>query len=301
MKKAIFIVSLIATILSFAACKSEKIQLQNITKTQENRFTCTYEEIKHDFIIDLPENWNKDDNNSLPLVLLLPGYANTAEAFRQTIAFEKEANARGYAAVYVTGAKNQKSNRGGIAWNSGIEEEGNNDVDFLIALTKYLQKEYNFDKEKTFVAGFSNGAFMNHRLAMEASDIFKACVSVAGKMPAKIWEEKNKKNTVGFFQITGEKDDVVPKQSDGSYKFSKDPAIEEVIDYWASSNKLNNFSTEEIGQGSTLTKWKADKKNINTEVWHLFVKGGHHGWPNERFNQINVNKLVIDFFEANSK
>ena len=42
----------------------------------------------------------------------------------------------------------------------------------------------------------------------------------------------------GFFQITGEKDDVVPKNSDGSAKYAIVPAIEDVIAYYAEANGL---------------------------------------------------------------
>ncbi len=234
-----------------------------------------------------------------PLVILLPGAGNTAEAFRTTIHFEKKANPRGYAVVYVTGARNKNQPTGTIGWNSGITNNGNDDVGFLVALTKYLQEEYSFDKKRTYAVGFSNGGFMIHRLAMEASHTFAACVSVAGKMTEKVWEQKNNKNTVGMFQISGEKDKTVPKKSDNSARFSKDPAIEDVMTYWVQSNNLKLSNTTEIGAASTLTKWYGKKKN-QKQVWHLFVKDGHHAWPTEKINKIDTNSLILDFFEANA-
>ena len=294
-KLKIIIFSLIAVFL-ITGCKgknvSAKIPLENINQINSNTFTCSFDGIEHDFIVDLPEQVEV-----APLVILLHGYSNTADHMRFTTEFHKTANERGYAAVYVTGSISKYEKTGGLGWNSGIAADGNPDVEFLVALTEYLQNEYGFDKERTFAAGFSNGAFMAHRLAMEADDTFCAAVSVAGKMPEKVWKNRNRKNHVGFMQITGEFDDVVPKRFDGTVNRARDPAIEDVMDYWAASNGLKVLVVESIGRGSTLTKWSSQKKDC--QVWHLLVKDSHHFWPTERINGIDGNSVILDFFDAN--
>lgn len=271
---------------------SQNLSLENITCLKGNNFTCTFDGIEHDFIVELPEQVM-----GAPLVILLPGYSNTADYMRFTTGFHKTANERGYAAVYVTGSISKYERTGGLGWNSGIAADGNPDVEFIVALTEYLQKEYGFDKARTFAAGFSNGAFMTHRLAMEAGDTFRALVSVAGKMPEKVWKNRNRKNHVGFMQITGELDDVVPKRFDGTVNRARDPAIEDVMDYWSASNGLKNITTETLARGSTLTKWTSPKKEC--QVWHLLVKDSHHFWPTEVINRIDANSLILDFFDAN--
>ena len=137
---------------------------------------------------------------------------------------------------------------------------------------------------------------MAHRLAMEAGDTFSACVSVAGMMPAKIWQNRNDTNDISFFQITGEKDDVVPKNSDGSAEYAPAPAIEDVMTYWAMSNGLEKCESEEIGKGSILTKYRSDEKK--NQVWTLFIKNGRHSWPNEKRCGIDANSLILAFFET---
>ena len=256
-----------------------------------NRFACTFDGIKHNFILDIPE---KTEN--APLVLMLPGYGNTAESFRSSVQFEKEANALGYAVVWITGARNPNDPLSSIGWNSGIGAEGNDDTVFLVSLAKYLQKEYSFDENRTFAAGFSNGAFMAHRLAMEAGDFFSACVSVAGMMPVKIWDARKDTNDVSFFQISGEKDDVIPKHSDGSADKSRDPAIEDVMAYWAESNVLDLCESERAENGTVLTKCRSDE--TSNQVWNLFIANGRHSWPNEKLNEIDANSLILDFFES---
>ena len=146
------------------------------------------------------------------------------------------------------------------------------------------------------MVGFSNGAFMAHRLATEADGRFTAFVSVAGMMPASVWEARPESNAVGFFQITGEKDDVVPKNSDGSARFAKAPAIEDVVAYWVESNGLELVETSRIGMDSELTKYAGAGKP--QQVWNLFVKNGRHSWPSEQFNKIDTNACILAFFEA---
>lgn len=268
--------------------------ISDVEQLNTGSFSCVFDGVKHKFRLDLP-----GQTAGAPLVLILPGYGNTAEGFRTTIRFEQDANALGYAVAYVTGARNPNNPVSSVGWNSGIEADGNDDVGFLTSLAKYLQKEYAFDEDRTFAAGFSNGAFMIHRLAMEAGDTFSAFVSVAGLMPLKIWNERKEANDVSFFQISGEKDDVVPKNSDGSAQYAKDPAIEDVMAYWAASNGLDLCDSEESENGSVLTKCRSG--HTSNQVWSLTVKNGRHSWPEERVSGINANRLILAFFEAVSR
>ena len=263
--------------------------LSDVEHVKENRFSCRFDGIKHNFILDLPENIDR-----APLVIMLHGYGNSAESFRNTVHFEREANELGYAVVYVTGARNPNDPLSSVGWNSGIAAGGNDDVAFLVSLAEYLQREYSLDGKRTFAVGFSNGAFMVHRLAMEAADTFSAFVSVAGLMPVKIWDNRKEVNDISFFQISGEKDDVVPKNSDGSAAHAKDPAIEDVMSYWAGSNRLDHCVSEEIVNGSVLSKCSGEQSP--NRVWHLLVKDGRHSWPDKKQNGIDTNRLILAFF-----
>lgn len=295
MKRIIYFCLIIALIFSLTGCAfisaEPQIPLENIVQEEENKFSCSFDGVRHDFITCLPEN-----TEGAPLVLMLHGYGGNAESLRSTLHFEEDANPLGYAVVYVTGAPDPNDSTSASGWNSGLGLEGNKDVEFLTALAGYLQKEYSLDKSRAFAIGFSNGAFMTHRLAMEAGSTFTAVVSVAGMMPESIWAARSEKNDIGFFQITGEKDDVVPKNSDGSAKFSKAPAIEDVMDYWASTNGLELSYTKEIGKGSQLSVYDGEKSD--RQVWHLFVKNGRHSWPSEDINGIDTNTLILEFLEA---
>ena len=295
MKKPLGICILCLLLALLAGCGQQKKTaapaIEEVIQEKYDTYSCIFDGVERGFLLEFPA-----ETEGAPLVLMLPGYGNTAESFRLQTQFEKEACPRGYAVAYVTGVPNPNVPTSSNCWNSDADPEGNRDVEYLAALADWLQNTYALDKSRTYAVGFSNGAFMTHRLAMDAQDTFTAFVSVAGLMPESVWEERRENNSVGFFQITGEKDETVPKNSDGSARYARAPAIEDVIDYWAGSNGLELSETGLIGESSVLTKYTSAEKQ--PQVWHLVVSDGHHSWPNEQYNQINTNALILEFLDS---
>ncbi len=268
--------------------------LSDVELKEDNIYTCSYDGIDHDFILEFPK-----DTQNAPLLVMLHGYGGSASGFRTDIGIENIANEKGYAVVYVTGAPNAKDATSANGWNSGIGDSDNKDAEFLVSLVQYLENEYGLDKEKTYVAGFSNGAFMVHRLALQTGDTFEAFISVAGMMPESMWEARPISDiSVSFLQVTGQKDDVVPKNSDGSADHSKAPAIESVIEYYVEMDGLDKVEEEEIGKKSKLTKYSSSSSPEGKKVWDVFIPDGRHSWPNTDITGIDMNQLIIDFIEA---
>lgn len=300
-KKILLVVSILL-LMFFTACSSKstttgvkkdhtQCSLDSLELTEDRTGQAVFEGKAHDFILYLPETVD-----NVPLIIMLHGYGESAEAFCQQTSFEKEANANGYAVVYITGAPTPEDSTSAAGWNSGIGISSNNDVDFLCAFVNDISKIYSIDRTRIYAVGFSNGAFMAHRLAVEANDVFAAVVSVAGMMPEKVWETKPEQCEIGVFQITGEKDDVVPKNSDGSAQYSKAPAIEEVMEYYVNTNGLSKGNTSTEGKKSILEKYVSP--DSPKQVWNLFIPDGRHSWPEEKYVGFNVNQLIIDFLEA---
>lgn len=294
MKKLVAFCLVLGVFACLCGCggkEKQKYSLENVVQESDTKITCTFDGVEHYFNMCFPEK-----TEGAPLVLMLHGHGESPESFSNMSHFEDKANGLGYGVVYVSGSVQPGDPVKVKGWNSGIYTEGNRDVEFLVTVAEYLQENYLFDTERTYAAGFSNGAFMTHRLAMEASDTFSAVVSVAGKMPKQLWEDKNKRNNVSVLQITGEKDDVVPKNIDGSGNSSLDPAIEDVMEYWATSNGLGLAETVEVGARGTLTKYESDEKTA--KVWHVFIKDARHSWYGEKINKVDSNTVILDFFES---
>ena len=274
--------ALLLPLLLLTGCKVQKgkepVYPSDITAVSDRKYTCTFEDVKYEYVLDLPE---KTEN--APLILMLHGYGDSAEGFRSSVHLEQTANPLGYAVAYVGS---------GIGWNSGIEETGNPDAAFLVSLAQYLQHTYGFAQDCTYAAGFSNGAFMTHRLAAEACDTFSACISVAGMMPQRIWEKLPdywEFPEVGFLQITGQKDAVVPQGEEQS-----EPDIYDVVRYYTETDGLiiHPFT---IGNDCLLFKASAEDKR--PQVWHLVIPEGGHTWQSGS-SGVDTNALIMEFLEA---
>ena len=293
MKKIIHLTLMLIGLLAaftLTGCSSSGPKLENVVLDENNKYSCTFEDVKHEFVISLPE-----ESKNAPLIVMFHGAGDSAEGFRLSSGFDNDALPMGYAVCYVSGTSNPKAGRNTRSWNYGRFEPDYNDVEFIKALVNYLVDEYSLDKDHVFCAGFSNGGFMNFRLALEAQDTFLACVSVGGDLCKTLWDKRPDKNDVGMLVVYGENDESIPKNIDGSAKTALDPAIEDVIDYMATSNGLDAQSEGEIGDGSIIRKYEADSdKDI---VWSVVVKEGKHGWPTEDLNSFSVNKLILEFFD----
>ena len=248
----------------------ERKPLEDLTETGDNTYTCSYDGVGHDFILELPE-----ETEGAPLIVMLHGYGQSASVMKSEVHMEEDAVPKGYAVVYVTGAPDSTDPTSANGWNSGISKNENDDVGFIVSLTEYLQDEYGFD--------------------MDAQDVFSAVASVCGKMPKSVWDRRYGSNQVGVLQISGEKDDVVPKALDGSATYAYDPGIEDVMQYWADSNGISQCVDESIGKNSTITKYGDTEGH---KVWSVMVKDGRHSWYDEGLTGIDVNGLIIEFFEA---
>ena len=88
------------------------LDLKDISETGENAFTCTYDGVKHDFIISLPQ-----ESKNAPLIVMLHGAGDSAENFRRTSGFDDEALSMGYAVCYASGTSTTKAGRNYRSWN----------------------------------------------------------------------------------------------------------------------------------------------------------------------------------------
>ena len=119
-------------------------------------------------------------SGGIPLVLVLHG--NHPEAggwiMRQWTTFDQQADVRGFAVAYPDGY--------GGCWADGrgvttADEAGVDDVAFLRAIIDWSAERRGTFGDRAVVAGMSNGAFMAHRMALEASGQVAVLAAIAGR------------------------------------------------------------------------------------------------------------------------
>ena len=282
----VMILSMLAGVCSCAKAPRPQSQITDVVQTEDNTYECQFEGMTFKFLLFLPE---KVDGNT-PLILMMTGLNKNSSGFKQQTHMDETACPRGYAVCYVQPAQGN----GGLGWDCGIVDPQEVDsLDYLVNLVIYLQDEYGLSKTKAFAAGFSNGGFMAHRVAMEASDTFLAVACVEGAMTDKIWDERADKTSIGMLEIYGTNDPAVPQN--GMAAAFPYPLIEEVMEYWAQANGLSASGTEMLSDKAELTKYSAFMNK--TQVWSVKIDGGEHVWPAEDTAGFNTNELILDFFD----
>lgn len=117
-----------------------------------------------------------------PLVLFLHGLGSSAQqSFEITPLAELAARDR----VHVIAADGTVDSAGRRFWNAGkaccnFDDQPVNDVARLGALLDTWSQRPDVDPDRVYLAGYSNGGFMAHRLACERGDKLAAVVALAG-------------------------------------------------------------------------------------------------------------------------
>jgi len=251
---------------------------------------CVSLDTNRSYILCLPQVSEKDYSNT-KLIVMFHGYGGSASDFKYTTGFEKDASARDYAVVYIDGIPKKDGGYSAPGWNTDYTSYGKEEIGYVKDLIKYLRKEYGFN-QKTYAAGFSNGGFFINKLACEEPELFDAVASVGGMMQKQVWEKKPKKTPVRFLQINGTKDEVVPMRLNDTAKFNPNPAMEDVIEYFAADSRIvYEPVTEKINSTAVVTKY-------GNKAWWVLISGFHHSWPNGINYDDNLNKVILDFFEC---
>jgi polyhydroxybutyrate depolymerase len=231
------------------------------------------------FTMRLPQ----DASGGIPLVLVLHGNHPEAggQLMREWTTFDERADAGGFAVAYPDGY--------GGCWADGrgvttADEAGVDDVAFLRAIIDWSAERHGTWPDRTVVAGISNGAFMAHRMGLEASDRVAVLAAVAGGLPARL-RDTRPAHAVSAMLIHGTGDTISP--IGGGYSRHRGPdgelrgrtlSLDETAEYWRTADRCPP------GPGQTRTtefssRITSDNGVGGTRVVSWTVFGGGHTWP----------------------
>jgi polyhydroxybutyrate depolymerase len=219
----------------------------------------------------------------IPLALVLHGNHPDANGamMRQWTTFDEQAGAAGFAVAYPDGH--------GGCWADGrgvttADEAGVDDVAFLRALIDWSAERHHTLGDRAVVAGVSNGAFMAHRMALEASDQLAVLAAVAGGLPAG-FRGVPPDHAVSAMLIHGTADTISP--IGGGYSRHRGPngelrgrtlSLDETAEFWRAADRCPP------GPGDTRTTEFSSRTTACGGVggtcvaaWTVF--GGGHAWP----------------------
>jgi polyhydroxybutyrate depolymerase len=139
---------------------------------------------------------------------------------REWTGFDQQADAWGLAVAYPDGHEGSWADGRGV---TRADEAGMDDVAFLRAIIDWSADRYGTFPGRAIVAGMSNGGFMAHRMALQASDQVAVLAAVAGQMPASLLEA-TPSHAVSAILIHGTVDSMAPIA--GGYSRHRGPSGE---------------------------------------------------------------------------
>ncbi|MGI5226259.1 alpha/beta hydrolase family esterase [Actinoallomurus sp. CA-142502] len=219
----------------------------------------------------------------VPLVLVLHGNSPDAggSLMREWTTFDEQADRWGWAIAYPDGHQGCWADGRGV---TTADEAGVDDVAFLRAVVSRVAERHGTSPDRTVVAGISNGAFMAHRLALEACDRVAVVAAVAGGLPAAL-SDLRPTHAVSAMLIHGTADQITP--IDGGYSRRRGPggelrgrtlSLRETAEHWRAVDRCPP------GPGETHTTELSSRTMAGggiggTQVVAWTVFGGGHSWP----------------------
>src|SRR5690606_30485633 len=111
------------------------------------------------------------------------------------------------------------------------EPGGPDEVAFLRAVLADVERRARFDRQRVLVFGVSNGAFMAHRLACDASERVRALVSVAGAGPGPRDAPCAPQRPVSVLQVHGARDETI-RYAGGALGGARYPGARASLEPW---------------------------------------------------------------------
>lgn len=255
-------------------------------KERCERYTMKNQGLEREYYLYRPEGLKA----GAPLVIVLHGYGGSALKGKK--AMMDVADRNGFAVCYPQGIKDPNGKPG---WNVRYPSQKGmktDDVKFLIALSKELQKKFDLSPKNTFLTGMSNGGDIIYLIAMRAPKAFKAMASIAGLQFNWMETEYSYKHPLPFMEVHGTQDHTSewlgdPENKGGWGAYIPVPAaVSRII---AVNGCTEEYVTELPRRDGryqvTLYQFTGGKPAVKggrpTEVWLYKVEGGDHSWSDK--------------------
>jgi len=179
------------------------------------------------------------------------------------------------------------------------------DSGFLMATLATLEEEYNLEQDSLFFAGFSLGACMSHRMAIEHGERINAIAAVSGVVGNDM-DEMTPAANVNVLEIFGTSDEMISYdnaeislQSYGTHSIGL-PA-EATVEYWRAFNQCADEPVFEEypdthNDGLTFEMFSYLDGQNDSHVGFIKVNDGMHRWYSGNTNDIDYTEEIIKFF-----
>ena len=294
---AISLLCLFTLLLGLHACARPKWQKLKVGDFQRR------------YLVVEPDN---PDDTPLPVILCFHGGGGSARPMARA-GYAKFAKEHGFLTVFPNGLDRH--------WEDGRTEHPKynpkvDEIAFIKALLKDLEKKYNVDPNAVFAMGVSNGGMMSHTLAAAMSDKIRGIAPIIGGVNVQLSKAFQPTHPLSVMVIQGTQDPLVPYSggpiSLGRKKRGSIISTQDALQLWKEhlGTRIATTSTlpDRADDGCTVdvTTWSSPKSTERVQLVKV-VGGGHTvpGNPNilpERIvgtqcMDFDAVDLIADFFK----
>jgi polyhydroxybutyrate depolymerase len=187
------------------------------------------------------------------------------------------------------------------SWNAGVccapsNTSKEDDVGFIRQMVAAVEAKVCVDANRVYATGHSNGAFMSHRLACEASDLITAIAPASGTLGIPIPDCKPTR-PVPVLHFHGTSDPLVP------YGGGNGESVPDTITFWATHDGCTDTPVKTYEKGAVHCEART-KCSGGSQVELCTAERGGHCWPGSAtcpvgapITDIDGNDYMMTFFE----
>ena len=272
--------------------------------------------LKRNFLLYVPTSY--DGANPVPLVLVYHGGENTPENSSVRFGISEKAEEEGFIVVYANASEIMMDYwLFGLGWYTIdlIEELMRMFVDeigYSKKIMDKMQKDYNIDPDRIYIAGHCNGAMIAYHLAAIFSDRIAAIASSGGCIGAHLEDFEmltipKPAAPVSIVEFHGKLDRIVPYN--GGWDIWRETyymSVADAVDFWVDNNNCNPDPVTEVSDSGNVTIDRYSGGDAETEVVLYTIENKGHIWfggpswedPNP---EISTTDKMWEFFEAHPK
>ncbi len=289
-------------------------------ETYENRTDFETGGFRRAYRVHVPQGHSS--GAALPLVVVVHGAFDTAAGIERASGFSRLADRENFAVLYPEGI--------GILgwlqhWNAGhccgkAAADGIDDVGFVAFAIEDVCRRLNIDRDRIFMAGFSNGGMFVYRFAAERGAMLAAAAPLAASIggrpaaDAPEWRIPEPVRPLPLVALHGRSDDDV--RYGGGVSLHRGGArtyvpVEESIEFWVRRNRCGPRAAEQHLYGGRVLRKSWSGCANGADVALYLIEDWGHVWPGGAFTRdlaegdplrgFDAAEVVWDFFKAHPR
>ncbi|MDQ3008643.1 MAG: alpha/beta hydrolase-fold protein [bacterium] len=255
----------------------------------------------------IPTDYHREKEYAL--VIMLHGYSDNPRLMEFYTGMSKKADKEGFIVVYPQGTNDDDDSK--FSWNAdfccgGAKRQNIDDVAFISTLIDSVAEEHTIDLRRVYVAGFSNGGMLAHKLGTDLTSKIAAIADVSGTIGSNESELNKPTSTLPVLILHGTADVTIPFKGEVNKDGDDYTSTADAVAFWRSNNGCDT-NVEDVLALYTKTIYQGCQNNDEVQLYA--IKDGAHTWfggkqdviKNVFGNSISATDVIWKFFNSQVK